>query len=237
MIKHLNKRKFLPLLAFVTVASIGLSALGMRTATAETMKLAGVSKQDPAPVEGGIPDMYMGSATAPITIIEYASLTCSHCAAFHANVLPKLKTAYIDTGRVKYVFRHFVLNGPDLSASVITRCAGPARFFPMLDMFFTRQQDWITPWTKVKAPNDKPSMKEMALLAGMDKFVRPAGLSSEKVAQCLADEKIQKQIMTTRQDGLAKFDITGTPTIIINGKKFEGNHDFDTINAELKRRL
>lgn len=237
MIKYLNKHKFLPFLAVMAVASIGFSALGTGTAAAETMKLAGVGKQGPAPVAGGIADMYMGSATAPITIIEYASLTCSHCAAFHINVLPKLKTAYIDTGRVKYVFRHFVLNGPDLSASVIARCAGPARFFPMLDMFYTRQQEWITPWTTVKAPNDKPSMKEMALLAGMDKFVRPAGLSSEKVGQCLTNETLQKQIMTTRQDGLAKFDITGTPTIIINGKKFEGNHDFDTINAELKRLL
>jgi protein-disulfide isomerase len=238
MNKQLNMSRLLILATFAIASLAGAAfAAGPVKPPAEPMNLAGVSKSAPPPVEGGVADMYMGSDKAPITIIEYASLTCSHCADFHRDVLPLLKKVYIDTGRVKYIWRHFLLSGPDLAASVIVRCAGPARFFPMIDMFYTRQAEWITPWQTVKAPNANPTLKEMALLAGMDKFVRPAGLSSEKVAQCLADDKMQQALMIERQDGLQKFEIQGTPTIIINGKKLNGNHDFETISAEIKKNL
>jgi protein-disulfide isomerase len=237
MIKHLNifRLCLLAALAFSGVAHA--AGATPPPPAAPPMDLTGVSKSAPAPVEGGLADMYMGSDKAPVTIIEYASLTCPHCADFHMHVLPQIKKVYIDTGRVKYIWRHFILNGPDFAASLIVRCAGPARFFPMLDMFYTRQPEWIMPWQTVKEPHPNASLKEMALLAGMDKFVRPAGLSSEKVGQCLADEKTQQAFMITRQDGLQKFDITGTPTIIINGKKLTGAHDFETLSAEIKKNL
>ena len=239
MIKHLNMLRLICLTAFAVSAFAGSATAAGTAAPAapEQMNLVGVSKSAPPPVAGGIADMYMGSDKAPVTIIEYASLTCSHCADFHMHTLPKLKKIYIDTGHVKYIWRHFLLNGPDFAASIIARCAGPARFFPMIDLFYTHQAEWMIPWQTVKAPNDNPSLKEMALLAGMDKFVRPAGLSSEKVSECLSDKKLQEEIMTTRQDGLQKYDIKGTPTIIINGKKFDGNHDFDSISAEIKKYL
>ena len=138
---------------------------------------------------------------------------------------------------VKFIWRNFVLNGVDFAASVISRCVGPKQFFPMIDMFYQRQKDWMMPWQSITPPHPNPSLKEMALLAGMDKFVRPAGLSSEKVSQCLDDKKLDSRILETRQYGQQKYDITGTPTIIINGHKYGGEHHFQSVSAEIKKYL
>jgi protein-disulfide isomerase len=234
--RNLFKTVLFATFTFMAPLSVAAAQAAEAAPVAPAMNLVGVSKSAPAQVEGGVPDMYMGSDKAPITIIEYASLTCTHCADFHMHTLPLLKKTYIDTGHVKYIWRHFILSGPDMAASVIARCAGPSRFFPMIDMFYTRMPEWIAPWQGLKPPQDA-TLKSVALMAGMDKFVRPTGLSSEKVSACLADENLQRAIMTTRQDGAQKYDIKGTPTIIINGKVFSGDHSFESINAEIKKLL
>lgn len=187
--------------------------------------------------EGAIADMSLGSDDAPITIIEYASLTCSHCADFHKDVLPELKKNYIDTGRVKLIWRHFILNGPDMAASAIARCSGPERFFPMIDMFMSRQAEWIAPWQDLPKPGPDDTLATMSLAADMDKFVRPAGLPASKVEACLKDEDLQRSIMIGRQYGATTYSISGTPTIIINGKKYEGELTFDALNAKIRKLL
>src|SRR5208337_131257 len=129
-------------------------------APAETAKPAGPTEAAPpaAPVEaapapaeaakptvaaeGPLPDMAIGNADAPVTIIEYSSLGCPHCAHFHADVFPELKSQYIDTGKVRYVMREFPLNEPSLAGAVIARCLDPSRYFAFTSLLFSKQPDW-----------------------------------------------------------------------------------------------
>ena len=167
-------------------------------------------------------DISLGAEDAPIEIIEYASLTCPHCARFHAATLPRIKEKYIETGKVRYIYRHFVLNQPDLIASTIVRCQGPERFFPLLELFFRRQGDWA----------NQDFLKHLAELA------RRSGMGQEQFDACLADETLRNAIVAQRQHGAKEYEITGTPTIIVNGKKQELEaQEFDVLDRILQRLL
>ncbi len=150
----------------------------------------------------------LGNPDAPVTVIEYASYTCPHCADFDENVVAKLKPTYIDSGQVRFEFRNFIRDRYDLAVAMIVRCEGPDRFFPLTDLFFVRQREWLA-----NARQPKRIIDDIAAVA------RRAGISRTRFDQCLADRDLQQHLVKMTQDGQKEWDITGTPTIIVNGEK------------------
>jgi protein-disulfide isomerase len=167
-------------------------------------------------------DMVIGAANAPITIIEYASLTCPHCARFHTETLPKLKSEYVETGKVKYVFRDFPLDGLALRAAAIAHCAGPERYFTYLDVFFQQQANWTR-------GNDPEQM-----LVQLKRLARTGGMSEAQIDDCLKNKQVQDSILASRMTGENQFNVRSTPTLVINGQSHPGALPFDELEKLLK---
>ena len=161
-------------------------------------------------------DMAVGADEgAKVTIIEYASATCPHCAAFHKDVWPKLKTDYIDTKKIRFIFREFPLNDAALAAFMIARAAPKESYFPLLDVFF----DTLETWAKNPAE-------------GLLNIAKQAGFTQAKFDETLKNEALAKGIMEIRDAG-AKFGVKGTPTFFLNGEIFEGERGFDSFKAAI----
>ena len=182
-----------------------------------------VSAEEPAATPAALGaftgEIILGKADAPITIIEYASMTCPHCANFHTKVLPALKEKYIDTGKVKLFFREFPLDGVALRASMLARCGGEAKTHPFIDILFKQQTSWAT--------SDDP-------LAALARVARLGGMNQATFDACLADETLMKQLVQSRQDGSEKYDIKGTPSFIIDGKTHDGDMDIEDFDKILQ---
>jgi len=162
-------------------------------------------------------DRVLGEATAPITIIEYSSLTCPHCAAFHTNALPGIRENWIAKGRVRLVYRHFPLDGLALRAAAVANCIPGERYFAFLDVLFQNQDRW----TRASDP-----------LKALAQFAALAGLSKSRFDACINDQAEMERIIRRAQEGGRAFDVQATPTLIINGRKFEGARaykDYDEI--------
>ncbi len=155
---------------------------------------------------GPLGDLWVGDPNAPVTIIEYASLTCSHCAHFNETGFPVLKSKYIDTGKVKYVFRDFPLDPLAVGAHMLSHCAGDKKLYPLVDMLFKQQSNWAF----VQRPLD-------ALAA----TVKQAGFTQESFETCLKDQKMYDAVVAVR-DRAEKLGVDSTPTFFINGKKTSG---------------
>jgi protein-disulfide isomerase len=164
-------------------------------------------------------DHVLGKADAPITIIEYASLTCPHCAEFDKEILPELKTKYIETGKAKLVFRDYPLDQWAMRASVLARCAPSDRYFGFLDVLFQNQLTWAT----AKDP-----------MAALERIGKLGGVSSEKFNACMNDRAMQDAVLAQSLAGQKEFDIQGTPTLIVNGKKIENPRTFADLDKILK---
>jgi protein-disulfide isomerase len=164
-------------------------------------------------------DRILGSAAAPITIIEYSSLTCPHCAAFHADALTQIKETWIADGRVRLVYRHFPIGGTALRAAAVANCIEGARYFGFLDLLFKSQKRWA------KADDPLKMLGQMARLAG---------LSQEKFEACANDEAEMDRILERRQDGVRTYGVKSTPTLIVNGRKVEGARSFDYMEKIFK---
>ena len=152
-------------------------------------------------------DRVLGKADAPITIIEYASLTCPHCAHFDVEVLPKLKEKWIDSGKAKLVLRDFPLDEPALRAAMVARCAPPDRFYPLVDTFFGQQEQWVT---------------ARDYRAALEKLAKLGGISNKEFAACISDKKLEDQVAQSRLTAAQQLGVDATPTFFINGKKFDG---------------
>ena len=150
----------------------------------------------------------LGNPDAPVTVIEYASYTCPHCAEFDENVVARLKPTYIDSGQVRFEFRNFIRDRYDLAVAMLVRCEGADRFFPLSDLFFARQREWLA-----NARQPERIIDDIAAVA------RRAGISRTRFDQCLADRDLQQHLIEMTQEGQKAWDITGTPTIIVNGEK------------------
>ncbi len=150
-----------------------------------------VVKGEPDPVElakpGPLPDIVIGEASAPNTIIEYASMTCPHCAQFQNDVFPELKAKYLDTGRAKYILREFPLDNLAVAAFMLARCAGEDRYYPMVDGLFETQEVWA-----VRGPEGKEKLEQIA---------RQAGFSKERFDKCLGDKALFDDVVKTRSPG------------------------------------
>lgn len=156
-------------------------------------------------------DQMLGKADAPITIIEYASTTCGHCANLHTKSLPKIKADWIDTGKAKLIYRDFPTGPAHLSigASMIAHCAGPQRYFPVLALIMEQQEKWMG------AANP---------LDGLKKVVRLAGMTGDDVDACLGRQDLATAIQERARAGNVLHGVESTPTLIINGTKVEGDN-------------
>jgi protein-disulfide isomerase len=185
--------------SLVVVLSLG----GAPPAAAQGAPGADAAKQ--LAVQPG--DRILGKADAPITIIEYASLTCPHCAHFDVDVLPKLKEKWIDTGKAKLVLRDFPLDEPALRAAMVARCAPPDRFYPLVDTFFAQQEQWAT---------------SRDYRAALEKLAKLGGISNKEFAACISDKKLEDQVAQSRLTAAQQLGVDATPTFFVNGKKFDG---------------
>ena len=167
-------------------------------------------------------DHALGSKDAPITMIEFASLTCPHCAHFHNDILPQIKANYIDTGKVRLVFRSYPLDQPALKAAELAECVSPLTYFPMVALLFKEQGDW--------AHGDKP-------LDALAKIAAGAGIDQTKFQACMDDKTISERIISRAQEGQDKFGVESTPTFFVNGRKIQGAvpyEDFEKVFKELQ---
>lgn len=155
-----------------------------------------------------IADMTMGAEDAPVTVIEYASFTCPHCARFHEGPLKELKANYIDTGKVKFVFREVYFDRFGLWASMVARCAGPDRFFGVTDMLFAKQSEW--------ARAGDPA----AIIGEIRKIGKIAGMDDEKLDACLQDADTAQALVSWYQKNAEADEVTSTPSLVINGTKY-----------------
>jgi protein-disulfide isomerase len=171
--------------------------------------------------ETGTPDVtaddrILGKTDAPVTIIEYASLTCPHCAAFEKDILPKIKSEWIDTGKAKLVFRDFPLDGSALKAAIVARCAPPERFYGFIGVLFAQQGSWGL------AQDPVPGISRIAKLGGM---------SDDQVQACLKDDALQNKVLAGRLAAEQQYQVESTPTFFINGKKVVGAKEEDIVAA------
>lgn len=153
------------------------------------------------------PDMILGQADAPITIIEYASFTCPHCADFHERVWDDLKADYIDTGKVRFINREVYFDKYGLWAGMVARCGGEMRYFGIVDMIFEGQKDWIG------------NGQEPVILENLKTIGKTAGLSQEALDACMEDQDMATAMVAAYQKHASDDEIQGTPTFIINGEK------------------
>ncbi len=165
-----------------------------------------------------LPDMVIGNDDAPVTIVEYASMTCPHCKMFHESVLKKLKEKYISAGQVKLIFREFPLDNLAAAAAMLARCATNDKFFPMLDLLFAQQEKW--------SRTDDP-------VSELLRISRLAGFSEETFNACLRNQKVLDGITAVRARGAEKFGVQATPTIYIGGEKFSGDLSFDGVSKAI----
>lgn len=174
--------------------------MAVRPASAQDVDVAELHKAGP------LGDKILGSESAPVTIVEYASVTCPHCATFHQQTYPTLKSKYIDTGKVRLIFREFPTAPAPVSIAgfMLARCAEDD-YFLMLDAIFGQQRVWS------QDPYN-----------GLLRIARQAGFSQEKFDSCLKDQKLAEEIQQVAQRGNSEFGVESTPTFFINGKKYVG---------------
>jgi protein-disulfide isomerase len=155
-------------------------------------------------------DLIIGDSSAPITIIEYSSLSCIHCANFHNNTLPYLKEEYVDTGKVRFVFRDFPLNLPALVGSMLLRCVPDIVKYDYMNAFFLLRKNWVV--------NDNAKSR-----SELYKIMQTGGMTQEKFDQCIDNDELGNQILQGRIDVQAEFKIQSTPSFIINGVLIGGD--------------
>src|SRR5262249_26677941 len=198
-------------------------------AAAPTSPAAATRAAAPATQQAAIPpatagpaitpdDRILGRADAPITIVEFASLTCPHCADFDANTLPKLKAEWIDTGKARLVFKDFPLDQAAVRAAMLARCAPPEQFYPFLDALFHSQTNWAT-GGKVEA--------------ALSKLAKLSGMSDDQFAACMSDDAVQKRVLDSRLAAEQQYKVESTPTFFINGIEIVGAQPY----AEFERVL
>lgn len=156
---------------------------------------------------GDLPDNILGKADAPFTIVEYSSMTCPHCAAFHKDVLPKLKEKYITTGKAKYIVREFPLDNVAAAAFMLGRCIDQTKYFDFIDLLYSNQEEW--------AFKQNP-------IPGLQKFAKQVGFTEERFNECIKDEKLLKHIEWVRERASKQFAVRATPTFFINGVRVKG---------------
>jgi protein-disulfide isomerase len=169
-------------------------------------------------VEG---DNILGKITAPVSFIEYASMTCGHCAAFDKEVVQKLKKEYVDTGKVAYTLRDFPLDDLAVAVAKVNRCAPKDMFYKYVSAFFMTQRQWLSADDKLEA---------------ITSIAKMGGMTSEDVQKCILDPKLQKDVMDMKNSGL-DLGLNSTPSFMINGEIYKGNLGYERIKALIDAQL
>ena len=196
-------------LASATAADIMFARLAR---AAETTDLAELAKTGP---DG---DFVLGSEKAPVTIIEYASMTCPHCAHFSETTFPELRKRYIDTGKVRFIFREFPLDALAAAGFMLARCAGKDKFIPVVETLFAKQREWMV---------EKP-------IEPLREIAKQLGLTQESFDACLANQKVLDSVQEVRDRAAEKLGVNSTPTFFVNGKKLIGDQSIDALAKEIE---
>ena len=207
-------------------AALSLTGLSLLAGFSPLRLIEGAMAQDASDVAKpvSLPDMALGPANAAVTITEYASMTCPHCAAFSENVFPKIKSEYIDTNKVRYVFREFPLDIKAAAGSMLGRCIAKGdsgKYFAVIDMLFKQQADWITKNTT-----------ETLMRIG-----KQAGLSQQAVEDCLKDQALLDKIAADQKFASEVLKVNSTPTFFINGEMIKGETSFEEFDKRIKSLL
>ena len=171
-----------------------------------------------------VPDMVLGSEDAPVTVVEYASFTCPHCASFHATVFDDLKANYIDTGKVRFVYREVYFDKFGLWAGMVARCGGPEKYFGIADLLFDGQREWLEPG---EAAGIADNLRKIGL---------KAGIGAEELTACMSDNDMAQAMVATYQMNATKDDINSTPSFVIDGQKYS-NMSYDEFAKTLDEKL
>jgi len=202
---HITRREFA--LGTGAIALIGVgAAVGFSVVDSNHPVLAQSAMQAELMKPGPLGDMSLGDEKAPVTIIEYASMTCPHCANFHETTFPELKKKYIDTGKVRFIFREFPLDQLAAAAFMLARCGGKERYFPMVETLFQQQRTWAV---------QRPLQPLMAI-------GKQAGLSESGFNECLKNQQVLDGIEDVRKRAAEKLNVQSTPTFFVNGKQLRG---------------
>jgi len=175
---------------------------------AEAQRRSGPSEvpvEDLMKTVDGLSDVALGPADAKVVVVEYASLTCGHCAHFHDAGFPEFKKKYIDTGKVRFILREFPLDNLAAAAAMLVRCAGPDKHYAFVDLLFDKQGDWA-----FGSGNPVPRLFEIA---------KQTGFTQEAFDKCLTDQKLLDEIIAQRSRASDQFGVSATPTFFVNGKK------------------
>jgi protein-disulfide isomerase len=193
--------------AAVPAAAFAQTTAPVQTAQAQDSRLA---------------DRILGDKNAPVEIIDFSSMTCPHCATFHTEVLPKIKAAYLDTGKAKLVFRDFPLDQVALRASMMARCAPEERYFALLDVLFKSQAQWA------RAADPQKALAQYGKLAGMQQAT---------IDSCLADQALADGLLNIRLKAQDEHKVQSTPTFIVGSERIEGAQSFETFAAAIDKQL
>ncbi|WOI56155.1 DsbA family protein [Palleronia sp. LCG004] len=218
--------KIVPAVAAIAIVAAGgwYLAAGQGQTPGMTPFAAEAQESSEAPDLSLVEEMQIGNPDAEVTVVEYASFTCPHCRTFHDSVFDELKANYIDEGKINFVYREVYFDRPGLWASLIARCAGPDRYFPIVDMIYERQSDWLS------------SSDPATIADNLRKLGVTAGLSPDQVQECLSDADKAQALFASFEQNAAEDDIRSTPSFIINGEQF-GNMNYADFSELLDERL
>ena len=222
---YVSRNRLLATLAAAAVAlalstAAALATVNILTANADPATVDALTPAQKAALDApqALPDIVQGNAEAPETIVEYASMTCSHCAAFHKEVWPALKAKYVETGKAKFVLREFPLDTLSIAGFMLARCAGPDKRDAVVDRLFDQQADWAF------AEDPLPRLKAE---------VEATGMPGAEVDACLKNQKLFDQVKAVRALAAQKLGVDSTPTFFVAGKRLSGEHSLDKFDRIL----
>ncbi len=218
---QLTKRQ---LLGGVAAATASLTVFSSANAAVEIPKSDGDVDMEAVLKPGALPEMALGKEDAKVTIVEYMSMTCPHCAHFHTTTFDEIKKKYVDTGKARFIIREFPFDPRAAAAFMLARCnpskpedlSTPEQYFPMVSMLFKQQQTWAA------AEDGRAALLQMSKLAGF---------SEESFTKCLTNQKLLDEVNATRERGSKDFGVNATPTFLINGKRYSGDMSVDIMSA------
>lgn len=218
----MDRRIFI--VAGAALAVGGAVALNRGTQAPSELLVGMANAQEAQGDPSTIADMVMGSADATVEVIEYASFTCPHCASFHANVYPELKANYIDTGKIRFVYREVYFDRFGLWASMIARCGGEMRFFGIADMIYDKQREWTA--------SGDPSL----IVEELRKIGKLAGLDDSALDSCMQDADMAQSLVAWYQENADRDGINSTPSFLIDGTKYS-NMSYAEFSALLDEKI
>ncbi|MCG6904853.1 MAG: DsbA family protein [Rhodobacter sp.] len=217
---------------YIAIAAAALALLGgayfLQPSTATDLAAFGSAEAQTAQAEVDtslVVEMTLGDENAPLTVIEYASFTCPHCRSFHDNTFAAFKSSYIDTGRVRFIYREVYFDRFGLWAGMVARCGGPERYFGISDMIYDQQSTWTA--------GDTPA----AIADNLARIGKTAGLTSEEVDACLQDGDLAQAMVAVYQENAERDGIRSTPSFLIDGELVAGDQSFAAFSALLDARL